>query len=66
MCLEEIKEITLYMINLILLMFMEKPNTASEYIVSILLDYQIIRVPFIRQVYPKVFINQYCSRYFLD
>jgi len=43
-----------------------KTKSASEYVVSILPNYQIIRVPFIRQVYPKVFSNQYCSRYFLD
>jgi dTDP-4-dehydrorhamnose reductase len=43
-----------------------KTKSASEYVVSILPDHQIIRAPFIRQVYPKVFSNQYCSRYFLD
>ena len=43
-----------------------KTKAAAEYIVSVLLNYQIIRVPFIRQVYPKVFTDQYCSRYFLD
>ena len=37
-----------------------------EYIVSILPHYKIIRAPFIRKIYPKVFTNQYCSRYFLD
>lgn len=43
-----------------------KTKATSEYIVSILPDYQIIRSPFIRKVYPKVFTDQYCSRYFLD
>lgn len=43
-----------------------KTKAAAEYIVSTLLNYQIIRAPFIRQIYPKVFTDQYCSRYFLD
>jgi dTDP-4-dehydrorhamnose reductase len=43
-----------------------KTKASSEYIVSILDNYQIIRVPFIKEVYPKVFTDQYCSRYFLD
>lgn len=43
-----------------------KTKASSEYIVSILPNYQIIRAPFIRKVYPKVFNDQYCSRYFLD
>jgi len=43
-----------------------KTKASSEHIVSILNDHQIIRVPFIKKVYPKVFKNQYCSRYFLD
>lgn len=43
-----------------------KTKSASEYIVSILPKHKIIRAPFIKQVYPKVFSNQYCSRYFLD
>jgi dTDP-4-dehydrorhamnose reductase len=43
-----------------------KTKAAAEYIVSVLPNYQIIRAPFIRQVYPKVFTDQYCSRYFLD
>jgi dTDP-4-dehydrorhamnose reductase len=43
-----------------------KTKASSEYIVSILPDYQIIRSPFIRKIYPKVFTDQYCSRYFLD
>jgi dTDP-4-dehydrorhamnose reductase len=43
-----------------------KTKAAAEYVVSVLSDYQIIRAPFIRQIYPKVFTDQYCSRYFLD
>ena len=43
-----------------------KTKAASEYIVSTHPNYQIIRAPFIRQIYPKVFTDQYCSRYFLD
>jgi dTDP-4-dehydrorhamnose reductase len=43
-----------------------KTKAAAEYVVSTLLDYQIIRSPFIRQTYPEVFTDQYCSRYFLD
>lgn len=43
-----------------------KTKASSEYIVSIYKNYQIIRVPFIKKVYPKVFKDQYCSRYFLD
>jgi dTDP-4-dehydrorhamnose reductase len=43
-----------------------KTKAASEYIVSMLPSYQIIRAPFINKVYPKVFTNQYCSRYFLE
>jgi len=43
-----------------------KTKAAAEYIVSVLPNHQIIRSPFIRQVYPKVFTDQYCSRYFLD
>jgi dTDP-D-glucose 4,6-dehydratase len=43
-----------------------KTKSASEYIVSILPNYQIIRAPFIRKIYPKVFTDQYCSRYFID
>jgi dTDP-4-dehydrorhamnose reductase len=42
-----------------------KTKAAAEYIVSVLPNHQIIRAPFIRQVYPKVFTDQYCSRYFL-
>ena len=43
-----------------------KTKAASEYITSILPNYQIIRVPFVRKIYPEVFTDQYCSRYFLD
>jgi dTDP-4-dehydrorhamnose reductase len=42
-----------------------KTKAAAEYIASTAPDYQIIRAPFIRQIYPKVFTDQYCSRYFL-
>ena len=43
-----------------------KTKSASEYIISILPNYQIIRAPFVKQTYPKAFTDQYCSRYFLD
>lgn len=43
-----------------------KTKAAAEYVVSVLPNYQIIRAPFIKQVYPKVFTDQYCSRHFLD
>lgn len=43
-----------------------KTKAAAEYIVSVLDNYQIIRAPFIKQVYPEVFTDQYCSRQFLD
>ena len=43
-----------------------KTKAAAEYIVSTHPNYQIIRAPFIRQTYPKVFTDQFCSRYFLD
>jgi len=43
-----------------------KTKAAAEYIASTAPKYQIIRAPFIRQTYPKVFTDQYCSRYFLD
>ena len=43
-----------------------KTKAAAEYIVSILPNHQIIRAPFIKEVYPKVFTDQYCSRHFLD
>jgi dTDP-4-dehydrorhamnose reductase len=42
-----------------------KTKAAAEYIASTAPNYQIIRAPFIRQIYPKVFTDQYCSRYFL-
>jgi len=43
-----------------------KTKASSEYIVSILKNYQIIRVPFIKKIHNKVFNNQYCSRYFIE
>jgi dTDP-4-dehydrorhamnose reductase len=43
-----------------------KTKAAAEYIVSTLPNYQIIRAPFVRKIYPEVFTDQYCSRYFLD
>ena len=43
-----------------------KTKAAAEYVVSVLPNYQIIRAPFIKQVYPEVFTDQYCSRHFLD
>lgn len=43
-----------------------KTKASAEYIVSILNSYQIIRIPFIKELYPLVFTDQYCSRYFLD
>ncbi len=43
-----------------------KTKASAEYVASIFDNHQIIRVPFIKKVYPKVFENQYCSRYFLD
>lgn len=43
-----------------------KTKAASEYIISTLPDYQIIRAPFVSKVYSKVFTDQYCSRYFLE
>jgi dTDP-4-dehydrorhamnose reductase len=43
-----------------------KTKASSEYLVSTLPDYKIIRAPFIRKIYPKVFTDQYCSRYFID
>jgi dTDP-4-dehydrorhamnose reductase len=42
-----------------------KTKAAAEYIASTAPNHQIIRAPFIRQIYPKVFTDQYCSRYFL-
>jgi dTDP-4-dehydrorhamnose reductase len=43
-----------------------KTKSAAEYVASTFPNHQIIRAPFIRQIYPKVFTDQYCSRYFLD
>jgi dTDP-4-dehydrorhamnose reductase len=43
-----------------------KTKSAAEYIVSVLPNYQIIRAPFIKQIYSEVFTDQYCSRHFLD
>jgi len=43
-----------------------KTKAAAEYIISILPNYKIIRAPFIKQTYPEVFCDQYCSRYFLE
>lgn len=40
-----------------------KTKSASEYIVSLIPNHQILRAPFLREVHPKVFKNQYCSRY---
>ena len=43
-----------------------KTKAASEYIVSTLPNHQIIRAPFVSKVYPEVFTDQYCSRFFLE
>jgi dTDP-4-dehydrorhamnose reductase len=43
-----------------------KTKAASEYIISVLPNYQIIRAPFVSKVYSKVFTDQYCSRHFLQ
>ena len=43
-----------------------KTKSAAEYTISILPNYQIIRAPFIKTKYPKVYTDQYCSRYFLE
>lgn len=43
-----------------------KTKAAAEYIVSTANTYQIIRAPFIKRVHPQVFVDQYCTRYFLD
>ena len=43
-----------------------KTKASAEYITSILDNYQIIRAPFIKKQYDKVFTNQFCSRYFLE
>jgi len=43
-----------------------KTKAAAEYVVTTLSNYQIMRAPFIKNIYPEVFVDQYCSRYFLD
>ena len=43
-----------------------KTKAAGEYVVSTLPNYQIIRAPFIKKVYDSVFVDQYCSRHFID
>lgn len=43
-----------------------KTKAAAEYVVSVLPKYQIIRAPFIKKVYKDVFVDQFCSRHFLD
>jgi dTDP-4-dehydrorhamnose reductase len=43
-----------------------KTKAASEYIVSTLPNYQIIRAPFVRKIYTKAFADQYSSKYFLE
>ncbi len=43
-----------------------KTKAAAEYITSTLPNHQIIRAPFIKKIYPEVFTDQYCSRYFLN
>jgi dTDP-4-dehydrorhamnose reductase len=43
-----------------------KTKSAAEYIVSILDNHQIIRVPFIKKIHKNVFENQFCSRYFIE
>jgi len=43
-----------------------KTKAAAEYIASTADKYQIIRAPFIKKVHTEVFIDQYCTRYFLD
>ncbi len=43
-----------------------KTKASSEYIVSILPEYQIIRMPFVRKVHTKAFKNQYSTKHFLD
>jgi len=42
-----------------------KTKAASEYIVSTLPNYQIVRAPFVRKIYAKAFTDQYSSKYFL-
>lgn len=43
-----------------------KSKAAAEYIVSLTPNYQIVRVPFIKKLHPKVFVDQICSRYFVN
>jgi nucleoside-diphosphate-sugar epimerase len=43
-----------------------KTKAAAEYIVSLCKNYQILRCPFIKRIHENVFVDQYCSRYFLD
>jgi dTDP-4-dehydrorhamnose reductase len=43
-----------------------KTKASAEYMVSIVTNHQILRVPFIRKRHPNVFVNQYCSRYFVE
>jgi len=43
-----------------------KTKASAEYVISILDSFKILRVPFIKELYPSVFTDQYCSRYFLD
>lgn len=43
-----------------------KTKAAAEYIVSIYDNHQIIRMPFIKKIYNKVFIDQYSTRSFLE
>lgn len=42
-----------------------KTKAAAEYIVSILNNYQIVRVPFIKNIYSEAFTDQYSSRSFI-
>lgn len=43
-----------------------KTKAASEYIISVVENHQIIRAPFLRATHKKVFKNQLCSRYLLN
>lgn len=43
-----------------------KTKAAAEYIASTVPSYQIIRAPFIKRIHPEVFVDQYCTRYFLE
>lgn len=43
-----------------------KTKAASEYIVSILDNYQIVRIPFIKKIYNHAFTNQYSTRSFIE